>query len=213
MFVRRAEFHEASESGSGKAQIRAMEPGAGARDIDIQFKRIIEDIVFPLLDDGGMMLKRSIQLADTYFHHELLARVCEKEEQIEGHDTGRLQNYMSNPRLKEEGFTDFIYARLLKQKKVARVLNQPEERSDDLKEYLSKHPKLSWVHAIRSRRYVAACDALQHTAEAPLHSGLKVTLDEKGKGHSIWRIVPHAKDAVFNCKTIFACWYTTRRQI
>ena len=55
---------------------------------------------------------------------------------------------MSNPRLKEEGFTDFIYARLLKQKKVARVLNQPEERSDDLKEYLSKHPKLSWVHAI-----------------------------------------------------------------
>ena len=160
--------------GSGESSnTRNGAPGAGARDIDIQFKRIIEDIVFPLLDDGGMMLKRSIKLADTYFHHELLARVCEKEEQIEGHDTGRLQKYMSNPRLKEEGFTDFIYARLLKQKKVARVLNQPEERSDDLKEYLSKHPKLSWVHAIRSRRYVAACDALQHTAEAPLHSGLE----------------------------------------
>eukprot|EP00943_MAST-04B_sp_MAST-4B-sp1_P000903 g903.t1 len=153
----------------------------GMRDINIQFKRLIEKVVFPLLEDGGMMLKRSIKLADTYFHHELVAKVCEKEEQIEGRDTGRLQQYMSNPRLKEEGFTDFIYARLLKQRKVARVLNQPEERSDDLKEYLSKHPKLSWVHAIRSRRYIAACDALKHTAEAPLHSGLNVKLDNSGK--------------------------------
>jgi hypothetical protein len=153
----------------------------GMRDINIQFKRLIEKVVYPLLEDGGMMLKRSIKLADTYFHHELLAKVCEKEEQIEGRDTGRLQQYMSNPRLKEEGFTDFIYARLLKQRKVARVLNQPEERSDDLKEYLSKHPKLSWVHAIRSRRYIAACDALTHTAEAPLHSGLNVKLDNSGK--------------------------------
>ena len=155
--------------------------GTGTRDIDIQFKRIIEKIVYPLLEYGGMMLKRSIILADTYFHHELLAKVCEKEEQLEGRDTGRLQQYMNNPRLKDEGFTDFIYARMLKQRKVGRVLNQPAERNDDLKEYLSKHPKLSWVHAIRSRRYIAACDALHHTAEAPLHSGLDVKLDEHGK--------------------------------
>ena len=184
--------------GSGESSTTRGTSGAGARDIDIQFKRIIEDIVFPLLDDGGMMLKRSIKLADMYFHHELLARVCEKEEQIEGHDTGRLQKYMSNPRLKEEGFTDFIYARLLKQKKVARVLNQPEERSDDLKEYLAKHPKLSWVHAIRSRRYVAACDALQHTAEAPLHSGLEVKLDDRGKRGTLFGESFHTQKMLFS---------------
>ena len=65
--------------GSGEiSNMRNGASGAGARDIDIQFKRIIEDIVFPLLDDGGMMLKRSIKLADTYFHHELLAESVKK---------------------------------------------------------------------------------------------------------------------------------------
>ena len=130
------------------------------------------------------MLKRSIILADTYFHHELLAKVCEKEEQLEGRDTGRLQQYMNNPRLKDEGFTDFIYARMLKQRKVGRVLNQPAERNDDLKEYLSKHPKLSWVHAIRSRRYIAACDAL-HT-QCMCASRLRGTASLHGAHDASW---------------------------
>ena len=93
MFVGRAEFHEARKLGSSEiSNMRNGASGAGARDIDIQFKRIIEDIVFPLLDDGRMMLKRSIKLADTYFHHELLARVCEKEEQIEAMIPGACRN-------------------------------------------------------------------------------------------------------------------------
>ena len=131
-------------------------------DTDAQFERVVKRVVIPLLNVG--MLESAIAIGEKYFHHELLAKVCEREEEEKGEDTGRLRRYMNLPQLKASGFPEFVYGRLLQKKDVARVLNQPEERSDDLMEYLVKHPELSWVHAIRTERYNAACDALENTA-------------------------------------------------
>ena len=131
---------------------------------ETKFQVVVTTIVFPLLAEAGV-LGDARKIGETYWHLELLAKVCEEEERVEGRDTGRLRRYMDMPELKAKNFPEFIYKRLLGRGDKARVLSQPDERNDDLMEYLMKHPQLRWIHALKTRRYDNACEALEHTAE------------------------------------------------
>ena len=61
------------------------------------------------------------------------------------------------------GYTETL-SRYHKLGEAHRILREPESRNDDVRQYLTVTPSLSWLHALREQKYAKACALTQKVA-------------------------------------------------
>nr|XP_039249064.1 nuclear pore complex protein Nup133-like [Styela clava] len=132
------------------------------------FKRHRTALITPILDAG--LIDKAANLAEKYHDFGVLVELCDRKD-----DQDRLSQYMTD--FATQGFSDFLFNWYLERGKYRKLLECASSNAlaiadynDRLAEFLSSHPKIAWLHQIRTGDFMAAHDTLQYLAAVESHS-------------------------------------------
>ncbi|CAB3374512.1 Hypothetical predicted protein [Cloeon dipterum] len=120
---------------------------------EIQRRKIIQ----PFVDES--MTEQAMKLAEKYLDFHTLVHICDSI----GNDE-RLENYMQ--KFADEGFSEFLFGWYMKEGKQDKLMNlfggsvRPLQHQQALVCFLSQHPHLAWLQAVRTGNYAAASSTL-----------------------------------------------------
>ncbi|XP_076802296.1 nuclear pore complex protein Nup133-like [Clavelina lepadiformis] len=117
------------------------------------------ELIGPILAIGQK--EKAAFLAEKYHDFDILVTLCD-----ESHDHERMKPYMR--RFAAQGFAKFLFNWYLERKEYRKLLSCCDDdmtNQQELKVFLKHHPKLAWMHQVKSGDYLEACDTLKHIAD------------------------------------------------
>ncbi|XP_059475123.1 nuclear pore complex protein Nup133 isoform X2 [Neocloeon triangulifer] len=125
---------------------------------ELQRRKIIQ----PFVDES--MIEQAMKLAEKYHDFNTLVQICES-----AHNQERLESYIQ--KFADEGFSEYLFGWYMKEDKQDKLMNlfggnvRPMQHQQALVSFLSQHPQLAWLQAIRTGNYSSASGTLYQLAE------------------------------------------------
>ncbi|KAF4526274.1 hypothetical protein B566_EDAN010984 [Ephemera danica] len=126
-----------------------------------QYELQRHQIIKPFLNEG--MLEEATKLAEKYLDFAALVQLCDNLKNQE-----RLEQYIH--KFSEHGFSEFLLGWYMKEGKQDKLLSlfgsnsRPMQHQQALTHFLSLHPHLAWLQALRAHQYTTASNTLRQLA-------------------------------------------------
>eukprot|EP00731_Ephydatia_muelleri_P027834 Em0019g707a len=143
-----------------KTQLKSLEKDSGAQahadavrtEYEVNKHKYISSLL------SNEQLKQASELAETYEDFGVLIDLCDTMK-----DRNKLREYMN--RFSEQGFSNFLFKRLLDEGNLQQLLSYSEDFPEQLEKFLQPHNHLNWLHQIAIGNFTGVYKTLEQLAE------------------------------------------------